>query len=514
MDYLQNLLRLFQMQEDILIGRMYGEREENQAFEGISLESAEELFLNYCKDKSFLETEEKSYDFLFEALQKASVEIPSLSHLVVDDVVEAAILEARRTMIDMQDESNRSVREQERLREELALQRHFLEQYLQQARLLMQQKKDLLEEKMYSLREVILDLIHQRISLYENHLMDYLLTRMDNLRQDRGVLEEHLLQIQGEMATLPNKWVAEQLVHEEVNAQRKLVEEVTRIVESKNILYHLEMIQSKPIDRALIPLQSRYPGLLLWMALGGMLGFFGSMSFLLLGVARGDIPLSPEALASRSLPYVGEWKGHPPRESLRAPNNTDRDLLRKIAHWISEQYQTKDMSSQKILLVEGNGPHYGTELATLFSRMGKRVLLMELSFDRDGDASSGGGLLAYLEHRTPVPVTKKELYGASLESGGISSYVGEVLQSGDFEKILNRFSESYDIILGYSRSEPSSSELLGTSTLFPRCVVTYTNETFQEVSPFIGKSLFISCHFSATESARGAASLPYPPNRK
>ncbi len=99
----------------------------------------------------------------------------------------------------------------------------------------------------------MLDLVQQQVSVSEKHLAEYTQAHLEQLKQERAYIVQSLQEIAQEMSFLPQKWVAEQMIRHQTKISGSLVEEVNRLVESKNISHHLRTFQSGPLDSATTP---------------------------------------------------------------------------------------------------------------------------------------------------------------------------------------------------------------------------------------------------------------------
>lgn len=276
--YLANLERLFLVQEKMLKERLSHQQNPAKEFRGIALHVAEELYGQYCSRIVEEESHLQQYVFLLRQMQEPAFEITSFSSCLEDPVSQELIHKTGQIALALRDGDNRTLREKERLQEELSLHRRFFQLHLQQMGEVSALHQKLLREKTEALQAISLELIHQQISLLEQTLREYIASRLENLREDRLHLQQHLERIRQELALLPKKWMAEQLLEQEVATNQLIVEEIAKMVESKNIAHQMNLVQSAPLDLAIPPLHPISPPLLLYMLFGafgsGMLSLF------------------------------------------------------------------------------------------------------------------------------------------------------------------------------------------------------------------------------------------------
>jgi uncharacterized protein involved in exopolysaccharide biosynthesis len=464
--YLNNLDRSFGVHERILLERLIHQQKPSAEFQGITLDVATNLYLDYSKQLVQLEGTIRQNLFIIRQIDDPDFEITSLSSGLEDEISRDMIRKAGELVLNLRDQNNQSTREQDRIKDELSLQRTFLKMHLKQKNQLLDLHKELIDEKILALENISLELIHQSILILEKNLQDYLQSRLENLQQERVLIQRHLENIHSEMALLPQKWVSEKLLTEEVETNQKIVEEIAKLVESKNISHNLDVIQSAPIDAALPPLHPIKPPVFLWGFLGFLLGgFLGSSAVIGRELSRG-LRADAENLTRMGLHVSGSL------------NEDDHDSLRRL-----QSYLDGEGIGKLVLLLEGQGPHYSPELAGLFLKRGCKVLTLELSFTENQKISSPG-LLQYLEGTIQHVPIRKGKKGDWLGAGGASPFLVEQLHSPRFKELLNQLQTEYDWILAYSSTSPAQGEARALLDLFPRVASTLTTETVEDLMPY------------------------------
>lgn len=470
MTYLVNLERLFNVHEKILEERLTHQQKPTTEYQGMDIQTARELYIGYCKQLNGEEASIRRTLFVLNQMENPDFEITSLSSVLTDPVSLGMIGKASQLVINIRDQNNQSVREQERLREELDLQRTFLVLHLQQMVQLMEINKKLINEKIYALQNTNLELIHQRISLLEKNLNDYVQSRLENLHQERAIIKQHLGQIRAEMALLPKKWISEQLVDQQVESNQMIVKEIAKIVESKNISHNLEVIQSAPIDSAIAPVHPISPGILLYSIIGAFLGgIVGTGIVLAQSLARGLLA-SESTLKNLNLHVSGR---------LSTQVTDDLSLLRRLLAYF-ESVPVPSGIARTLLLIEGEGPHYVSHLAQLLHKRGQKVLTIDLNIDRS-EPSAKPALLQFLQKEVTAPTILHQADGDYLPAGGASPFASELLTSQSFKDLLHSYRSHYDWILAFSHSLPHTAETENLVSLFPFVAVTLQNETVDDL---------------------------------
>lgn len=488
--YLNNLERLFGVYQRILQERLTHQQNPTGEYKGITYDVATNLYLEYSKQQIEIEAMIRQNQFFISQIEDPSFEITSLSGGLTDAVSNDMIRKASELVLNLRDQNNQSQREQERIKEELTLQRTFLMMHLKQMVQLMELKKQLVDEKIFALQNVSLELIHQQISLAEKNLQDYVKSRLYNLQEEKELIKRHLEGINFELATLPKKWVAEQLIEQEVATNQLIVEEIAKMVESKNISHNLEVIQSSPIDRAIPAVHPKSPKLLLW----GIVGFiFGGM--LGTGIALGQtvskgLSASPEGLRLMGYHVSGQLTSplySPATDKLKEANLSTLRLMQSYFDPPRPMEHRGELNRQGglLLLLEGKGPDYLLELAELFTKKGDRVLMLDLNFTASGKVNgSRSDLYHYLKGEIEQPTIHTGSQGDWITAGGMTSYGNELLVSPAFRQLIDGLKGNYDWILAKSAALPCSVDGENLLALFPCAVVTLHRETIEELGAY------------------------------
>jgi hypothetical protein len=474
--YLVNLERSFNVYERILQERLTHQQNPSGEYQGITLKVATDLYLEYSKQVIQMEATIRQNLFFIRQIEDPHFEITSLSSGLSDPVSLEMIRKANTLVLNLRDQNNQSVREQERIKEELGLQRTFLTMHLQQMVQLMELHKELIDEKIFALQNVSLELIHQQISLLEKNLQDYVQSRLHNLHEERQLIQLHLKRIHDEMATLPRKWTAEQLITQEVDTNQLIVEEIAKMVETKNISHNLEVIQSSPVDLSFPPVHPTTPSVLLWGVLGFLLGgCIGSGLVLGKSLSQGmtasaqNLKLRGYHVAGPLIPPLHLAETH----HLQASN---LDTLRRLQAYLDTP--SSDITSTEarlVLLLEGEGPHYAPDLAHLFCQRGQKVLTIDLHV-RDAAAETAPGLLHYLQGKVAQPTIHQGENGDHITAGGESPFLIDRIRSPAFHQLMEQLKGKYDWILIASQVLPCSAEAEILAPLFPSIAVTLQQE--------------------------------------
>lgn len=468
--YLHHQLHASQVHERMIQERVAHQYSPDPELQGIDLHSAEGIFLALTQRRNEVEVAERQNYFVLQQLQDPSFEISSLADALPDPVSAAIIEEASKLLLSLQDSHNRSEREQTRLREELSRQREFLAAHLQQSNQLLNLRKEFLNEKTYALQKVLHDLIQQQVSVAEKHISDYLLARIDSLRIEQELIEQTQAELREQMALLPARWVSEQMIAQRLKLNKALVEEVARLIESKNIAHNLETIQSGPIDRATAPVLPKRPGLLWYSLLGMVFGAALVTGGVIVNGIRKGLEASPENLWLDKQSVAGFLDG------------SDTMLLETLRRLSAQLYRN---SRDVLFLMLGRGPDYSRELAKLLAKGGAKVLRVSLAFDGQDKPSELPGLLQVLEGSVALPTIRSVGAYDEISSGGASLYRNELLRGPRFQAILESLCARYDAVLLVAPTLPDSAEAENIVERFDRIAVTLERERLQDIASLL-----------------------------
>lgn len=479
--YLSNLVHLLEVEEKIVQERLTHQQGGQLEFQGIDLPTANHLYITYSKSLNDCEAEILHDQFILNQMKDPNFEPSSLSSVLEDSVSREIISKASNLLLMIRDQDNRSQRELDRLRTELDQQKGFLALHLEQTIQLLQLRKKLFTEKILSLQNAQLELIQQKISVLEQHLADYIDSRIANMKQERQSIEQQQESLKKEMAKMPEKWTSEKLIEQHLEMNKKMVEQITSMVESKNISAHLDISQSAPMDPSLPPLHPIRSNFLLFGFLGAFLGFLISVSAVVGKAVVDGIYATSDILTSYKQKVAGALTKHVAMlgEQLR---DDDLDTLRRVSMFVNAE---KIMDhGEAVLLMLGKGFDYSVKLAQLLNKSGSKVLLLRISFDQPVNASEEPGLLSYLKGEASWPKINSNGSFDSIAAGGISRFSNEYIKSLQFQWLLEKLKEEYDWVLAVTTTSPVSGEGQSLVPLFDQTLLSISDERLDDLKPY------------------------------
>jgi len=476
--YLANMLHLFDVEEKLVNERVTHQQNIQLEFQGIDLPTANQIYINYSKNLSDIESEILHHQFIIDQMHDQAFEPSSLSSFLVDPVSQDIIVKASDLVLRFKDQLNRTQRELDRIKEDLDQQRNFLLMHVKQMLQLLQLREKLYKEKILSLQNTQLELIHQKISVLEKHLSDYISSRINNFKQEKSSIEQQQLSLKFEMEKMPNKWASEKLIDLHLDMSRKMIEEITKLVESKNISTHLDITQSAPLDKAMPPIHPQNSKLILFMFLGSLLGSLLCCGFIMMKIVYKGIPATEQNL--RMLGYYVAGKLSKNSKHNNVLPETNLEILRRLAaHITMKRNGMKEGLS--LLLMVSKGVDYSHQFSLLLARSGYRILYMTISGDHRPNETATPGLFQYLEGKASSYQICKESGWDTIPSGEIPQFANELLTGNRFKELIQKLKVEYDWIIFVSKSSPLTGEAENLLNLFDLAVITVTDESVQDL---------------------------------
>ena len=279
--YLSNINHFLNVYQRNIEERLAHQQTPLKEFQGINLNMAGDLYVAYNKELITVESQKTQHEFILAQLNEPDFEISSLSALFHDSLSLDMITKASNIILALKDQENRSTKEQDRLNFDLAIQKGFLKTHIQQSIALHLLRENFLKEKIQHLQSLNLSLVQEKISILENEIKEFVSETLDNLKQEQQLIEKNLAELRIEMSAFPQKWATEELINQQMEINKSLVEEISKLIESKNIANNLEKLQSSPVDIAYPPIHPKSPRLLFLTIMGAVLGAFLSFVWVL-----------------------------------------------------------------------------------------------------------------------------------------------------------------------------------------------------------------------------------------
>lgn len=482
--YLSNLTHFLNVYQRNIEERLAHQQAPLKEFQGINLNIARDLYISYNKELSNAESLATQHEFIYNQLNEPNFEISSLSTILTDPLSLEMITRTSNLILALKDQDNRSSKEQERLNADLVIQKGFLKTHIQQSIALLALRQQFLKEKIQRVQSLNLSLTQEQISILENQIKEYITSTLENLIQEKELIEKNLAELRIEMGAFPQKWAAEQMIDQQMEINKTLVEEISNLVESKNISNNLEKFQSAPVDIAFPPIHPKSPRILLLTMIGAFGGAFISFIWILGRSVVNGVKASEDNLKAAGQQVSGSLS-RSYQDTLDKDPLLDNDLatLRRLIAFIDPKKDVKNLQNT-LLLLEGKGPDYSAPFAELLALKGLTTIVLELHFE-EIQKRELSGILQYLEGKTKEPEIHHLTGYDKIMSGGICRYANELIGSQRFKDLLGSLTKQYDWVIISSSASPKSAEAESLLDLFPLAAVTITEETLNDLKTCI-----------------------------
>lgn len=461
---LHNLKHFIDVQSSAVQEELVHSKEIEEEFKGIDLQISQDLFKRYLTQLEELQAQERHLAFLKEQIKQEEFAISSLSSIMQDPIANDLVNRAAALELAIRDPKNRSEKEQARMHDELNLERNFLSMHLEQTLELNKIKQSLMQEKFTSLQRATLGFLHRQISFLEHQIKDLIQSKITSLEQERELYQEQIQNLGDQLATYPEKWVRDELLKQAMQIQQMQAQEITRIVENKNITSNLELIQSSPLDEAFPPPLPLMPMTPLYAFLGGFLGFLLGICSILAQFLFKGIPLTPGNVELQNQKVLGRLQE--PERSFNAFLDSDLETFRAIL-----------IQMRHSLLIAGSNTSWAKTFATYARQTGQKVLFIDLDFNTSYDPE---GLCQYLKGG-PNP---RILSDTVSFSGTTRSYL-ELLCQKKFSTWLSQVKGDYDLIVASIACPPYSATVVHLSQFFEHTILVVQDEKMEQL-----KSIF------------------------
>ncbi len=402
-------------------------------FSALSLETAQELLMDYTRQRDSLQAQMRELVFLRQQLARPGFEISSLGGVFEDGVTRDLVSRASAIALQLEDENNRSVKEQERLNETLQTQKNFLSHYIFQTVDLKRLRIKLLGDKIASLQQAACSL----------------------LQSEKELLKEKLLELNGKMEELPEKWRRESLLTLKKELGAAMLQGVSQFIETKFLAQHTTQIASKPLDIAIPPLRPKPPRILFYTL---VIALFSGVLLCILIFCKTlfkGIPVSDETLRLLGLHVSGKLSKYC-NTSLSEVQEKDLETLRHAASLLTSRHIGP--TGLVAACICGKNSDYTRPLAELLAMRNLRSIVLQCSFDKTLHKEEIPGLWQYLQGQIPeLPIRRQEKWDF-VTSGGTSRHGPEILSGPAFQNLLSDLKQRYDIVLLYCSTGPAKME--------------------------------------------------------
>ncbi|MCH9626782.1 MAG: hypothetical protein S4CHLAM2_04100 [Chlamydiales bacterium] len=371
-------------------------REPNKTTQTLTLETARALIREHELSLDHMRMEQEQYDYCLAKLDESDFDASSLSKVIDDATLKNRFNAIHAIHRNLVDQKNWTEKERTQLHAELATEKNFLIKHLHDLKEGAFLKQTVLSKRLHELQESLLFLLHDQF--------------------ERG--EKNLHALSKNAAHFPEKWLTEQKIALNTKMNRDMIESITKMIEAKNIGYHLDYLSALPLMKASAPLIPDSPKLFLKWIIGSLLGGCLVSAFVFL------------------------------REVWLGPTASYENLKSGGKKVLSYHHRLEDLKQIHYHLQKGGSllsvitPHstFAHDLCLLFAKAGQRVLLIDLT--------------RFTTHETATDTEFGEQLTLKLEADFKEVFLG----SERFEEMLKEKKNSYDRIVLFSKGALNSLE--------------------------------------------------------
>lgn len=476
-EYLENYARLLSLRENMLQERLFYGADGPSELQGIDSATARALFVEYNNKLDAAQAKLKNYAEFKKEIERPQFELATLSSFLTDPLSEKIISDATLLGLKVKDEKYHSSKEGKRHTEEIGLQKKILSDHLDQLAKVEELNASLIREKMRGLQKINLEAINQQISVLHEQANDSIKERRKALSQEKNILQKRMKELRSQTVSLPEKWRLEKWLELKTETTSRIMETVTEVVESKTIAHHLHHVESKPLDKAILPRGPVSPLLKFKILVGAFLFPFLFFFFALLRQIWIGFPTSLEKMQALRLPSLGSISAFCDGPAVELTSGPDLELLRKLVLFTD--------NSRVIALLSGVGPDYSYALGENFARIAKKSIVLRCDFLSKFRKEDGPGLLQIWKGELgDLPIRKGKGFDY-ISAGGYTPFGAEILQSPRFTQLVELLKKNYDQVFLLLRSPLSSTESAAILRHSEKAIVTVSGEKIEELTPFI-----------------------------
>lgn len=246
----------------------------------LSEEGTKLLMGEYEHTLDLLRTEQEHYAYCIKKLSEPEFDASVLLKIIDDPILRVRLDKVHALHHHLFDVKNWMAKERELLREELETERLFLIKHLGDLKEVASLKEQVQRERFDHIKEVRLHLLYDR---YQKN-------------------QESLRNLTLKASLYPEKWFTEKKIELDTKLHIDLIDSITKMIDAKNISYHLDFLSSAPLRLASLPLMPNPPYLFLQWIIGS---FFGALLVIFVLCCR-EIILGPTASVV-NLRSEGKW---------------------------------------------------------------------------------------------------------------------------------------------------------------------------------------------------------------
>jgi hypothetical protein len=416
---------------------------------GVDPETTELLYKKATEELERVQKDFKKITYVHAQIQEADFPINSLSSFLPDSTSQGIIKTSNQLYLDLQDTSNFTQKERVRKQENIKVLRQSLSIHLSRLINLMSLEEDSLQANIFSLQQATLDNSKQKGSILNASLDNIIQTRLESLTNEKKILVSQNKKLTQRMILAPNTWVKQKSLEAKTEINKSLLEEVSKLVETKNVQSNISLINSRPLEIAFQPLYPKNPLVVIKTIFFAILSL--SLCFMLFSFQV--ITKGPNAGAEYLKSIDQNFCGY-----LSSLANCPFACLSITEKVPSNDLQTIRQLIQDLKMLEGPKVIY-TALNTSINYLPHLFHLLNISKTKalvlnfDSSPGEGNELEHYLEGKTEDVVSKDFFDYTLISINTESPFLAEKLQLERFKQLLKQLKKTHPLIF-FNCSKP------------------------------------------------------------
>jgi capsular polysaccharide biosynthesis protein len=296
----------------------------------LSIDSVRSLIAQHQQQLEAMRLDKEVYAFCLQKLAEPYFDCSSLCKILKEEFLHARFEKMHSLHHHLVDAKNWTEKERGQRREELETEKRYLVQHIHHL-----QEGAVLQENIFK----------ERIAALQHNLL-YLL--FQSYEQASHALND----LNKQAAHFPQKWLNEQQIEIHTKLYSEMMEAISKMVEAKNIGYHLDYMMSSPLQKAFPPLLPNHPHLLRGFFLCGAGGFLLGVCVLLLYQAwvgptasyENLTAINKQVFAKEDIPRFGMALAQSSRVIVLA-SKKESALVHHLSRWMGKR-------GEKILVLD------------------------------------------------------------------------------------------------------------------------------------------------------------------
>lgn len=400
-----------------------------------TLESAAELFEKLQLKQNDVSLNLSNYQLAREFLEKPSDELSSIQLLLPSDQVTGSMMSSvMQIQKKLHEQKGDQTKEYTRLKLELITLKDLLKTHIDDVVAALELERSWNTSSMYHLQKQMIQLIDRDIKGIDRQLEAFKEAKLRQLRDEKNLISKQFEHLNRSLELLPQKRLNELKLSAIYEQHLRILEELAKISESRNVNSNMVRSESQALDLAYLPIYPVLPLFVIFTFLGGFLGFLGSMGVVLYQIIFKPVGATCDLISSMGIKVLGSLSKN--RESTR--------VIEVATRFIQEP-------SKGIVVV--SSPYSSSSISAAIAKLAsltKSVLLIDMSFlsKEEINEKNPVNLKNWLEEKIegvkPVKLAHHldYLYGGTYEDKWQA-----LLLSQKFLSLLQSYKENYSLVI-------------------------------------------------------------------